>query len=111
MSSAEEQDVQRLMGIANATAWMRPVAGLGATVTSFWLIYLVYSASAAGPAAGMFMLMSFVYWFGPSPMFAVAASILCFHFEAVGLWLPVVSYVMAAVLLYVDLGVDRLTRG
>ena len=36
MSSAEEQDVQRLMGIANATAWMRPVAGLGATVTSFW---------------------------------------------------------------------------
>lgn len=31
-------------------------------------------------------------------MFAVAASVLCFYFNAVGFWLPVTSYVVAAIL-------------
>ena len=57
-----------------------------------------------------FVGLSFIYKFGASPMFAVAASVLSFYFNAVGVWLPVTSYVVAAPLLYVDLKRDNLWR-
>lgn len=49
------------------------------------------------------VILCFVYKFGVSPMFALTASALCFHFNAVGLWLLVTYYIVAAVLMYVDL--------
>ena len=83
---------------------------VGAVVCSFWVIYRVFAASGFLLAFFAFLGLSAVYKFGVSPMFAVAASILCFYFNAVGLWLPITAYIVAALLLYVDLKRDNLRR-
>jgi hypothetical protein len=87
------------------------VTGVGALAAcSFWLIYRTFAGHGFWIAVLVFVGLSFVYKFGISPMFTVAASALCFGYKAVGIWLPLISYVIAAVLLCVDLRRDRLKR-
>ncbi|MHB8390844.1 MAG: hypothetical protein ACYDBH_14890 [Acidobacteriaceae bacterium] len=43
-------------------------------------------------------------------MFAVASSFIYFYFHAAGVWLPVVSYVIAFILLYISIRLDYLQR-
>ena len=56
------------------------------TICSFWLLYRVFADRGFLLAFVAFLALSFVYKFGVSPMFAVAASVLYFYFKAVGLW-------------------------
>lgn len=105
-----QSDIRRLQMLDSRSLWARAVTLIGGITCSFWLIYRVFAAGGFLLAFLAFIALSFVFKFGLSPMFAVAASVLCFYFNAVGLWLPVLSYIVAAVLLYVDFKRDSLRR-
>lgn len=83
----------------------------GAVVCSFWLIYLAYAAHGIALAVALLFFFTIaIFPFGTAPLFVLAASILSFYIHAVGAWLPVTSYVTAAIALYVDLRTYRLRR-
>lgn len=109
-SEKVQKDMHSLEVLERRISWARGVTAVGALVCSFWLIYRAFAVRGFWVAVLVFVGLGFVYKFGISPMFAVAASGLCFGFKAVGIWLPLVSYVFAAVLLYVDLKRDKLKR-
>jgi hypothetical protein len=103
-------EIVRLRVLESRISWLRTLTLAGAVWCSFWLIYRVFVAQGFLLAAVAFVGLSSVYKFGVSPMLAVAASALCFYFKAVGMWLPIISYVVAVLLLYVDLRRDNLQR-
>ncbi len=83
---------------------------LGALGCSYWVIYREFAAHGFILALLSFFGFGVICKFGLSPLFAVAASILYFHYAVVGVWLPVISYVFGAMLLYVDWKHDNLRR-
>ena len=109
-SEKVQSEIRRLQMLESRISWARTVTLIGGAVCSFWVIYRVFAARGFFLALLAFAALSLVYKFGVSPMFAVAASVLCFYFSAVGVWLPVMSYILAAILLYVDLKRDSLKR-
>jgi len=92
------------------TSSARSITMLGASVTSFWLIYRVFVIYGFWAALVCFLGLSIVYGLGVSPMFVVATNLLCFYFKVVGIWLPIISYILAIILLYVDMRVDNLRK-
>ena len=109
-SGKVQNEIRRLQTFESRISWMRTITLIGGLCCSFWLICRVFEARGILLAFFTFIALSFVYNFGVSPMFAVAASVLCFYFNVVGLWLPVTSYIVAAILLYTDLKWDSLRR-
>jgi hypothetical protein len=105
-----QNEIERLQTLERRIGWVRGVTLLGALICSFWLIYRAFAAHGLWIALLFFVGLALVYKFGASPMFAVAASALCFGYHAVGVWLPLVSYVLAAISLYVDLRCEKLHR-
>ncbi len=88
-------------------SWFGILNYLGALSTAGWLIYLIYGVAGTGYALLTLLLLGGVLRFGASPLFALSASILHFHFAATGLWLPLVSYVMAGAAFNNDLRAYR----
>ncbi len=84
-------------------SWIGMLNYLGALLATGWLLYLVYRADGAAYGALSVLLAAAVLRFGASPLLAMAASILYFHFDAAGLWLPAVSYALAGLALHSDL--------
>jgi uncharacterized membrane protein len=76
---------------------------LGASVTSFWLIYLVFCDKGIAGSIIAFIIMATIFRFGPAPLFAVSASVISFYYHEVGIWLPVASYILAVVTLIIDI--------
>jgi hypothetical protein len=111
ISSEESQrEIRRLEKLEIPVSLARFLTSIGASVCSFWLIYRVFAAHGFLLALLAFVGLGFLFKFGLSPMFAVAASFLCFHFNAVGSWLPITSYALAASTLYLDLVFENLRR-
>ncbi len=100
----------RLELLQSRVLWARAISGIGAIVCSFWLIYRVLVAHGFLAALAAFVGLSLAYKFGQPFMFMIASSFLCFACKAVGIWLPIVSYVVGAILLYVDVKVDNFQR-
>jgi hypothetical protein len=74
------------------------------------LVYAAYHARGVVAAIAAFLFMSFCYGGGAAFMFVVASSFLCFLFHAVGLWLPISSYVAGGITLFITIGLDRPQR-
>ena len=100
-------DVQHIEG---RIRWARPLTSVAALVCSLWVVYRVFAVHGIFAAAFAFLGLGLIYGLGVSPMLAVAASVLCFGYRAVGMWFPLLTYVLAAILLYADLKRDRLMR-
>ena len=80
-------------------------------MSTLWLLYVVFTTKGiVATILVFFALGALVYPMGVAPMFAVTASALSFYFGVVGAWLPFVSYITAAIALYVDLRLDRVRR-
>jgi|SRR5439155_11451513 len=111
--SAEEADLQaaQLAASLHRAYWPLLIAKVGAPVTSFWLMYCVYKQIGVIAAVASFLGLSLIYALGIAPMFAVAATALCFYFHVIGFWLPLLAYITAFVLLIVSLRVGALSRG
>jgi hypothetical protein len=88
-------------------SWLGILNYLGAILTAGWTLYLVYGSAGALYAALGLLIFGFILRFGASPLFAIAASILYFHFDAGGLWLPLLSYIAAGLAFRNDLQAYR----
>ena len=104
---ATDQDLSKRQQLEGKYGWLGPASTLCATVTSFWLLYVVFQAKGFLATFVTFFFLGVALKLGPAPMFAVAASILCFYFNKVDMWLPLLSYVVAAVTLYVTVRLQR----
>jgi len=102
--------IRRLEVLEKRISWARALTLIGGLACCFWVLYRVFATRGLLLAFLAFIALSVVYKFGISPLFAVSASVLSFYLNAVGVWLPVTSYVLAAILLYVDLKRDSLRR-
>ncbi len=84
-------------------SWFGMLNYLSALLTAGWLLYRIYGAAGTAYTVLALLLLAAVLRFGASPLFALSASILYFHFDSAGLWLPVISYLMAGVAFSNDL--------
>ncbi len=84
-------------------SWFGILNYLGALITSGWVLYLLYGAAGAMYTLLTLLIFGLILRFGASPLFAISASILFFHFDVAGLWLPLLSYVIAGIAFYKDL--------
>jgi hypothetical protein len=101
---------QELSALESRTAWARPVILLAALLTSLWLVYRALTQGGVWVAVLVFIGLSIAFNFGPAPMFAAAASALCFYLKAIGIWLPLLSYAVAIASLAVDLRRESLRK-
>jgi hypothetical protein len=88
-------------------AWLGLLNYLGAILSSGWILYLIYRDTNVLYAALGLLIFGFILRFGASPLFALAASILYFHFDTGGLWLPLLSYLTAGLAFRNDLKAYR----
>lgn len=68
---------------------------------AIWVIFRVYMEGGFFKALLCLIMLAVAYKFGGALVFAASSSLLHFHFNAVGLWLPVISYIWAAATLVV----------
>jgi hypothetical protein len=80
----------------------RLLTSLAAGVVAVWAVLLTYRGRGLISVAGLVAVLAVVTRLGASPVLAVAASVICFRFHAVGWWAPAASYLIGAVLLFVD---------
>lgn len=92
------------------TRWASVLTHVGGFACSCWVVYRAFTTHGFWIALLAFIALSIVYRFGVSPMFAVAASELYFGFKVVGIWLPIISYALAVITLYVDWKAYNLKR-
>ena len=87
--------------------WLAAINSLGALMSSAWLLYLVFDAAGFWRMVLAGFIQSIFLWPGPALLFAVSASILCFHYSVVGLWLPILSYCSAGIAFIFDYRIAR----
>lgn len=84
-------------------SWFGILNYLAALITSGWVLYLLYGTAGAMYTLLALLILGLILRFGASPLFAISASILFFHFDVAGLWLPLLSYAIAGIAFYNDL--------
>lgn len=83
--------------------WLGMLNYLGSILTAGWMLYLIYRNSGTIYTVLALLVSGVVLRFGASPLFAIAASVLYFHFDAGGLWLPLLAYLLAGLAFRNDL--------
>jgi hypothetical protein len=76
-------------------SWLGMMNYLGALLTTGWVLYLMYGTAGTLYTLLALLVFGVILRFGASPLFALSASILYFHFDAFGLWLPLLAFVVA----------------
>jgi len=101
------EDNKALQQLTIRISWLGILNYLGAILTAGWTIYLVYRDADTLYALLALLVLGAILRFGASPLFALAASILYFHFDVGGLWLPLLSYLAAGLAFRNDLQTYR----
>lgn len=107
MSAVPEEMVKRRRRLW----WLAAANKIGAVVATAWTVVLAFEAAGLWRALLTTVLLSLLLKLGPAALFAVSASVLCFHYEVVGIWLPVASYLTAGIALIFDWNLSRATQG
>lgn len=111
MSENDDQKTARSQSLLGSLAVFIDVFTLiCAFACSFWIIFLVYEAKGIVIAILVLPFMALFYIPGPAPTFAIAASILYFYFHVVDPWLPVISYMLAVITLFIARKWARMNR-
>ena len=84
-------------------SWLGLLNYLGALLATGWMLYLMYGTAGATYTLLALLVFGLILRFGASPLFVISASILYFHFDAAGFWLPFFSYAAAGAAFYNDL--------
>lgn len=84
-------------------SWLGMLNYLGALLATGWTLYLMYRTAGAPYTLLALLIFGVILRFGASPLFALTASILYFHFDVIGLWLPLFAYAVAAAAFLNDL--------
>jgi len=91
-------------------SWLGIVNYLGAILTTVWMLYLMYSQAGMAYTGLATLVGIFVLRFGASPLLVIAASVLYFHFDAAGFWLPLLAWLAAGAAFLNDLHAYRMRQ-
>ncbi len=78
---------------------------VGGPLTGLWVIWMTYTSPNTTYWFSFIVLLSLVIAFklGPAPLFAVTCSWIYFYFGKIGIWLPIISYLIAIIMLVLQL--------
>ncbi len=83
---------------------------IGGPLTALFVLLLTYTSPNTTIFTSVIILLSLVIAFklGPSPFFLVNCSWIYFRFDKCGIWLIVVSYLIALTILGLQLAADKI---
>jgi len=83
---------------------------IGGPLTALFVLLLTYTSQNTTIFTSVIILLSLVIAFklGPSPFFLVNCSWIYFRFDKLGIWLIVVSYLLALTILGLQLAADKI---
>lgn len=84
-------------------SWLGILNYLGAALATGWMLYLAYSQAGIAHTLLALLLCGVVLRFGASPLLVISASVLYFHFDAAGFWLPLIAWLAAGAAFLNDL--------
>lgn len=90
--------------------WLGILNYLGAILATGWMLYLLYSQAGIAYTALALLVCGLVLRFGASPLLVISASVLYFHFDAAGFWLPLLAWLAAGAAFMNDLRAYRLRQ-
>ncbi len=91
-------------------SWLGILNYLGAILATGWMLYLLYSQAGFAYTALALLVCGLVLRFGASPLLVISASVLYFHFDAAGFWLPLLAWLAAGAAFMNDLRAYRLRQ-
>ncbi len=91
-------------------SWLGILNYLGAILATGWMLYLLYNQTGIGYTALALLVCGFILRFGASPLLIISASVLYFHFDAAGFWLPLAAFLAAGAAFMNDLRAYRLNQ-
>jgi hypothetical protein len=82
---------------------------VGGPLTSIWVLWVTYTSSNTTFWFSFLVLLSLVIALklGFAPLFAAACSWIYFYFGKSGLWLPIISYIIAIIMLVLQLAARK----
>jgi hypothetical protein len=111
-------DLNYLEKFFKETAWMIDplykalvlIVYVGGPLTALFVLLLTYTSPNTTIFASVIILLSLVIGFklGPSPFFIVNCSWIYFRFDKVGLWLPIISYLLALTVLGLQMAANKI---
>jgi hypothetical protein len=83
---------------------------IGGPLTALFVLLLTFTSQNTSIITSVIILLSLVISFklGPSPFFLVNCSWIYFRFDKCGIWLIVVSYLLAIAILGLQLAADKI---
>ena len=83
---------------------------IGGPLTALFVLLLTYTSQNTSIFTSVIILLSLVIAFklGPSPLFLVNCSWIYFRFDKFGMWLPIVSYLIALTILGLQMAADKI---
>jgi hypothetical protein len=84
---------------------------IGGPLASLWVLWMTYTSGNISYWFSFIVLLSIViaFKFGMAPLLAVACSWI-YYYDNIGLWLPIISYVMAIAMLILQLGAEKIIK-
>lgn len=104
------QEFEQVASLQNLIMIPRLITMIGSVITPMWLSYTIFTHYSWLMLILSLGALGILFNLGISVTFAVAASLLCFKFGLVGNWLPIISYVLAPSVLYLEAREGRLKR-
>jgi hypothetical protein len=111
-------DFKRLEYMFKETAWMvNPfykllllIVYVGGPLTALFVLLLAYTSPNTTIWISVIILLSLVIGFklGPSHFFLVNCSWIYFRFDKIGMWLPIIAYLMALTIFGLQLAADKI---
>ncbi len=91
-------------------SWLGILNYLGAILATGWMLYFLYNQAGVGYTVLALLVCGFVLRFGASPLLIISASVLYFHFDAAGFWLPLLAWLAAGAAFMNDLRAYRMRQ-
>jgi hypothetical protein len=111
-------DLNYLKNLFKEIAWMIDpfykglvlIVYVGGPLTALFVLLLTYNSPNTTIFIAVVILMTLVIGFklGPSPFFIVNCSWIYFRFDKFGIWLPIISYIMALTILGLQTAANRI---
>jgi hypothetical protein len=85
---------------------------IGGPLTSLWVLWMTYTSPRNTFWFSFIVLLSVVigFKFGMAPLFAVSCSWTFFYFDRFGISLPIIAYIIAIIMLVLQLAANRIIK-
>lgn len=85
---------------------------IGGPLASLWVLWITYTNQNTSYWISFIVLLSIVigFKFGMAPLLAVSCSWIYFYYDKIGLWLPIISYIIAITMLILQLAAQKIFK-